>query len=57
LSSRRDVLVFETPPLVSDVVIAGPVAVNLWISSSATDTDFTAKPVDVAPPNGDYSWG
>src|SRR4029077_20001025 len=33
LSSRRDVLVFETPPLTSAVVIAGPVTVDLWISS------------------------
>jgi uncharacterized protein len=57
LSSRRDVLVFETPPLTSDVVIAGPVTVDLWISSSAPDTDFTAKLVDAAPPNRDYPWG
>ena len=57
LSSRRDVLAFETPPLSSDVVIAGPVTVDLWISSSAPDTDFTAKLVDVAPPNSDYPWG
>lgn len=57
LSSRRDVLVFETPPLASLVVIAGPVTVDLWISSSAPDTDFTAKLVDVAPANRDYPWG
>ena len=57
LSARHDVLVFETPPLKSDVVIAGPVTVDLWISSSAPDTDFTAKLVDVAPPNKDYPSG
>jgi putative CocE/NonD family hydrolase len=57
LSSRRDVLVFETPPLKSDVVIAGPVTVDLWISSSAPDTDFTAKLIDQFPPNKDYPWG
>ncbi|HTQ10781.1 MAG TPA: CocE/NonD family hydrolase, partial [Fimbriimonadaceae bacterium] len=57
LSSRRDVLVFQTPPLASDVVVAGPVTVELWISSSARDTDFTAKLVDLAPPNRDYPWG
>jgi len=57
LSSRRDVLVFQSPPLESDVVIAGPVTVDLWVSSSAPDTDFTAKLVDVAPPNRDYPWG
>jgi len=57
LSSRRDVLAFETPSLASDVIIAGPVTVDLWISSSAPDTDFTAKLVDAAPPNRDYHWG
>ena len=57
LASRRDVLVFETPSLQSDVVIAGSVTVDLWISSSAPDTDFTAKLVDVAPPNKDYPSG
>jgi uncharacterized protein len=57
LSSRRDVLVFQTPPLASDVVIAGPVSVDLWISSSAPSTDFTAKLVDVSPPNRDYPLG
>ena len=57
LASRRDVLVFQTPPLESDLVIAGPVSADLWISSSAPDTDFTAKLADVAPPNRDYPWG
>jgi uncharacterized protein len=57
LSSRRDILVFETPFLTSDLVIAGPVTVDLWVSSSAPDTDFTAKLVDVAAPNQDYPWG
>jgi len=31
--------------------------VKLWISSSARDTDFTAKLIDVAPPNDDYPHG
>jgi putative CocE/NonD family hydrolase len=57
LSSRRDVLTFQTPPLDSDVVIAGSVTVDLWISSSAPDTDFTAKLVDADGPNTDYPWG
>ena len=57
LASRRDVLVFQTPPLTSGLEIAGPVSVDLWISSSAPDTDFTAKLVDVAPPNRDYPQG
>jgi putative CocE/NonD family hydrolase len=31
--------------------------VKLWISSTATDTDFTAKLIDVYPPNSDYTEG
>ena len=57
LSSRRDVLTFQTPPLASDVMIAGPITVDLWISSSASDTDFTAKLVDASAPNREYPWG
>lgn len=57
LSARRDVLVFQTPPLTAPVDIAGPVTVELWISSSAPDTDFTAKLIDVIPPNADYPDG
>jgi hypothetical protein len=49
LSRRRDVLVFETPPLAEDMEVTGPLTVRLWISSSAPDTDFTAKLVDVYP--------
>ena len=43
LEARHDVLVFATPPLAEDMEITGPIAVRLWISSSAPDTDFTAK--------------
>ena len=57
LSSRRDVLVFQTPPLDEAVVVMGPITVKLWVSSSARDTDFTAKLVDVHPPSDDYPWG
>ena len=52
-----DVLVFETPPLKKDVAIAGPVTVKLYISSNCIDTDFTAKLIDVYPPNEDYPRG
>jgi putative CocE/NonD family hydrolase len=57
LSSRRDVITFQTPPLEEDVVIAGPITVSLWVSSSARDTDFTAKLVDVHPPSEAYPSG
>jgi uncharacterized protein len=51
------VLVFQTKPLEQDVEVTGPIEVNLWISSSATDTDFTAKLIDVYPPSRDYPAG
>lgn len=57
LSSRSDVLVFTTDPLAEDLEVTGQVEVNLWVSSSAVDTDFTAKLVDVYPANEDYPQG
>jgi uncharacterized protein len=57
LAERADVLVFETPPLDGDVEVTGPIVVNLWVSSSAPDTDFTAKLIDVYPPSADYPSG
>ena len=57
LSERPDVLVFQTEPLAEPVEVTGPMTVHLWISSSALDTDFTAKLVDVHPANEDYPEG
>ena len=49
VEGREDVLVYSTPPLSEDVEVTGPVSVTLFASSSAVDTDFTAKLVDVEP--------
>ena len=57
LAARPDVLVFQTVPLTEAVEVTGPISVNLWISSSAVDTDFTAKLIDVYPPSQDYPEG
>ena len=57
LSERRDVLVFRSEPLTSDLEVTGTVRVKLWISSTAPDTDFTAKLIDEIPPNPDYPLG
>jgi predicted acyl esterase len=57
LSSRHDVLAFETPPLVEDIEVTGPLTVKLWVTSSAVDTDFTAKLIDVHPASLDYPDG
>jgi putative CocE/NonD family hydrolase len=57
LSARSDILVFTTPTLDKDVEVVGPLVVRLWASSTALDTDFTAKLVDSYPANGDYPGG
>ncbi len=57
LATRPDILVFQTPPLAEPLEITGPITVKLWIASDCPDTDFTAKLVDVYPPNADYPQG
>jgi hypothetical protein len=57
LNARSDVLTFQTPPLERDVEVTGPITVKLFASSSARDTDFTAKLIDVYPPTGDTPEG
>ena len=57
LSARNDVLVFQTPPLAEDLEVTGEVHVKLWVSSSAPDTDFTAKLVDVHPAGAAHPGG
>lgn len=46
---RNDVLVYTTPPLEQDTEVTGPVRAVLWAASTAPDTDFTVKLVDVHP--------
>lgn len=45
--SRSDVLVFSTPPLTEDMEVTGFITLELFASTSAVDTDFTALLVDV----------
>ena len=49
VEGRRDVLVYTSAPLHHELEIAGPVRAVLFVSTSAPDTDFTAKLVDVEP--------
>ena len=49
VESRPDVLVYSTEPLEQDLEVTGPVTLDLFAKSSAVDTDFTAKLVDVWP--------
>lgn len=49
VEERKDVLIYSTPPFPEDMEVTGPVALELYAKSSAVDTDFTAKLVDVWP--------
>ena len=49
IESRQDVLVYQSAPLADDMAVIGPVTASFWAATSAQDTDFTAKLVDVHP--------
>ena len=49
VEKREDVLVYSTPPLPNDVEVTGGIQAELYASSTAPDTDFTVKLVDVFP--------
>ncbi len=49
VESRPDVLVYSTPAFDKDTEVTGPISLELCVNSSAVDTDFTAKLVDVWP--------
>jgi putative CocE/NonD family hydrolase len=46
---RPDVLVYETDALEEDVTIAGPIQVDLHVSTTGTDSDWVVKLIDVYP--------
>ncbi len=49
VETRDDVLVYTTGKFDRNVEVTGPVSLDLYAKSSARDTDFTAKLVDVWP--------
>jgi putative CocE/NonD family hydrolase len=49
VEARADVLVYTGEPLAADLAVVGPIVLELWAATSACDTDFTAKLVDVDP--------
>ncbi len=49
LELRNDILVYTSEPLEQELVVTGPVKMVLWAASSAVNTDFCAKLVDVDP--------
>ncbi|MGH7470656.1 MAG: CocE/NonD family hydrolase, partial [Longimicrobiales bacterium] len=49
VEQRTDVLVYTSAPLETPLEVTGPILTHLWVTSTATDTDFTVKLVDVLP--------
>ena len=49
VQDRADVLVFASDVLDRPIEVTGPITVELWATSDAVDTDFTAKLIDVHP--------
>jgi putative CocE/NonD family hydrolase len=47
IERRQDVLVYTSAPLTNDLEVTGPVKLVLWATTTAPDTDFTGKLVDV----------
>jgi putative CocE/NonD family hydrolase len=57
VSGRPDVLVYQTEPLTEDLMVAGNIKPQLFISSSGTDSDFVVKLIDVFPDDYKYPEG
>jgi uncharacterized protein len=49
VEKRADILIYGTQPLTEATEITGPIQVTLYAASSAVDTDWTIKLVDVFP--------
>jgi hypothetical protein len=49
IEQRQDVLVYTSQPLREDLEVTGPVGATIYVATSANDTDFSAKLVDVFP--------
>ncbi len=48
-SQREDVLVYDGPVLEEKLTVAGPIEVNLYVSTTGTDADWVVKLIDVYP--------
>lgn len=55
IETRQDVLVYSTAPLEQDLEVTGPIKLILYVSTTAPNTDFTAKLVDVHPDGSAYN--
>lgn len=48
-SRRPDVLTYQTEPFEEDIVVAGPLEADLWVSTTGADADWVVKLIDVRP--------
>jgi len=55
VEKRGDVLCYTTPELTQEMEVTGPLKLHLFASTSAKDTDFVAKLVDVYPDGSAYN--
>jgi putative CocE/NonD family hydrolase len=55
VEKRNDVLCYTTPELKQDTEVTGPLKLHLFASTSAKDTDFVAKLIDVYPDGFAYN--
>ena len=55
VEKRSDVLCYTTPELQADMEVTGPLEIHVFAATSARDTDFTAKLVDVYPDGRVYN--
>ena len=55
IEKRADVLVYTTPPLDEDIEVTGPIQLVLYVRTTAPNTDFTAKLVDVHSDGSAYN--
>ena len=50
-SRRPDVMVYQTDTLAEDITFTGPLAADLFVSTTGTDADYIVKLIDVFPPD------
>ncbi|MGO9260045.1 MAG: CocE/NonD family hydrolase [Bryobacteraceae bacterium] len=55
MEERPDILVYTSEPLKEGIEASGPIAVTLYVSSDARDTDFSVKLLDVYPDGTAYN--
>ncbi|MBX9774461.1 MAG: CocE/NonD family hydrolase [Xanthobacteraceae bacterium] len=55
VEARADVLLFTSDPLPAELEVTGPVSAVLHVGTSARNTDFTVKLVDVHPDGKAYN--